>query len=84
MPPVKPIALDKVIAVEVFNCAVPPELLLKLIAPFVFVKLPKALISKIAVLAADAVIRILPPPDGPKAPAAVADKVPALIVVAPV
>jgi len=82
--PVKPMALDKLI-VPRFTCAVLlPALLLKLIAPLVFVKVDNELISKIAVLAAEAVTRILPPLDVPSAPDTVAAKVPALIVVVPV
>ena len=83
--PVNPIAFERVIAVEVFNCAVLlPALLSKLIAPLVLVKLASVLKSRIAVLEADGVTRILPPPEGPRAPAAVAAKVPALMVVVPV
>jgi len=83
--PVNAMLLDKVMAVCVFNCAtLPAALLLKLSDPFVLVKLAKVVISKRAVLEAVGERKILPPPDGPKAPAAVADKIPALMVVVPV
>ncbi len=83
--PVKAILFDKVIAAEVFNCAMLLALpLLKLIEALVLVKLDKVVISKMAVLEALGVMKMLPPATGPKAPATVAAKVPALMVVLPV
>jgi len=83
--PVKLTAFDNVIAALLFNSATLLDALLsKLIAALVLVRLAIALKSSIAVFKADGAIKMLPPFEGPNAPAEPAASVPALIVVVPV
>src|SRR5579872_876484 len=82
--PVKPIALERLNAADVFNWAVLLAATLFKLIPLVLVKPVRAVKSSTAVALAEGVILIFPPPDGPNAPEAVAVKVPALIVVIPV
>jgi len=83
--PVKLTAFESVIAALLFNSATLLDALLsKLIAAFELVRLESAVISNIAVLEADGVMKILPPLAVPNAPADAAIKLPALIVVLPV
>jgi len=83
--PVKETAFESVMPALVFNSATLLDALLsKLIAPFVFVRLEIAVKSSIAVLEADGVMKMLPPFEGPNAPADPAASVPASTVVVPV